>query len=104
MNAATPSARRWPRPMPGSLSQISRRGTRPSCWISSQEPNSRSSVFRVGIIRPVTNRECAAVITNTGNSFAVPSSSGIFRGGNHRSHCAASPAAHTIRSAGSTGR
>ena len=29
MNAATPSAWRLPRPMPGSLSQISRRGTRP---------------------------------------------------------------------------
>jgi hypothetical protein len=90
--------------MPGSLSQINRRGTRPSCWISSQEPNSRSSVFRVGLIRAVMNRECAAVITNTGSSFAVPSSSGIFRGGNHRSHCAASPGVHTIRSAGSTGR
>ena len=104
MNDATPSARRCPRPMPGSLSQISRRGTRPSCWISSHDPNSRSSVLRVGIIRPVTNRECAAVITSTGNSFAVPSSSGILRGGNHRSHCAASPAAQLIRSAGSTGR
>ena len=104
MNAATPSARRWPRPMPGSLSQISRRGTRPSCWISSQEPSSRSSVFRVGIIRPVMNRECAAVITSTGSSLAVPSSSGIFRGGNHKSHCAASPGAQVSRSAGSIGR
>lgn len=104
MNDATPSARRRPRPMPGSLSHSSRRGTRPSCWISSHVPSSRSSVFRVGIISPVTNRECAAVITSTGNSFAVPSSSGILRGGNHRSHCAASPGAHAIRSAGSTGR
>jgi len=86
MNDVTPSARRCPRPIPGSLSQINRRGTRPSCWISSQDPNKRSSVFRVGIIRPVMNRECAAVITNTGNSLAVPSSSGIFRGGNHKSH------------------
>ena len=64
--------------MPGSLSQISRRGTRPSCWISSHDPNSRSSVFRVGIIRPIMNRECAAVITSTGNNVVVPSSSGIF--------------------------
>jgi hypothetical protein len=90
--------------MPGSLSQISRRGTRPSCWISSHEPNSRSSVFRVGIICPVMNRECAAVITSTGNNLVVPSSSGIFRGGNHRSHCAASPGAQVSRSAGSIGR
>ena len=55
--------------MPGSLSQINRRGTRPSCWISSHEPSSRSSVLRVGIIRPVMNRECAAVITSTGSSL-----------------------------------
>jgi hypothetical protein len=57
-----------------------------------------------GSIRPVVNRECAAVITNTGNNLAVPSSSGIRFGGNHRSHCAASPAAQVSRSAGSTGR
>jgi hypothetical protein len=50
------------------------------------------------------NRECAAVITSTGNNLLLPSSSGILRGGNHRSHCAASPAAQAIRSAGSTGR
>jgi hypothetical protein len=74
--------------MPGSLSQINRRGTRPSCWISAQVPNNRSSVFRVEIIRPVVNRECAAVITSTGNNLVVPCSSGIFRGGNHKSHCA----------------
>ena len=86
------------------MSQISRRGTRPNCWISSHDPSSRSSVVRVGIIRAVTNRECAATITNTGNSTDVPFSSGIFRGGNHRSHCAASPAAQLSRSAGSTGR
>jgi hypothetical protein len=104
MNNATPSARRCPRPMPGSLSQISRRGTRPSCRISSHDPSSRSSVFRVGIIRPVMNRECAAVITSTGSSLAVPSSSGIFLGGNHRSHCAASPGSQTSRSAGSIRR
>ena len=55
-----PRRSRCPRPMPGSLSQISRRGTRPSCWISSHDPSSRSAVFRVGIIRPVMNRECAA--------------------------------------------
>ncbi len=87
--------------MPGSLSQISRRGTRPSCSISSHDPSSRSSVLRVGIILPAANRECAGVITNTGSSFDDPSSSGIFFGGNHRSHCAASPAAQTSRSAGS---
>jgi len=30
--------------------QISRLGTRPSCWMSCHEPSSRSSVWRVGII------------------------------------------------------
>ena len=90
--------------MPGSLSQISRRGTRPSCCSSRHEPSSRSSVLRVGIIRPVMNRECAAVITNTGSSRAVPSSNGILRGGNHRSHCAASPGSQLSRSAGSIRR
>jgi hypothetical protein len=104
MNEATPSARRCPRPMPGSLSQINRLGTRPSCCNNSHEPSSRSSVLRVGIIRPVMNRECAVVITSTGSNFAVPSSSGILRGGNHRSHCAASPGDHVTRSAGSIGR
>ena len=49
-------------------------------------------------------RECAAVITMTGNSVLLPSSSGIFFGGNHRSHCAASPGSQINRSAGSTGR
>ncbi len=72
--------------MPGSLSQNNLRGTRPSCCSNSHDPSSRSSVLRVGIIRAVTNREYAEVITNTGNSRAVPSSRGIFRGGNHKSH------------------
>lgn len=101
MNAVTPSARRCPRPMPGSLSQINRRGTRPSCWINSHDPSNRSSVLRVGIIRPVMNLECAAVITSTGSTAVDPSSSGIRLGGNHRSHCAASPASQISRSAGS---
>jgi hypothetical protein len=41
MNAATPSARRWPRPMPGSLSQSSRRGCfmcYQNAWMKSREP------------------------------------------------------------------
>jgi hypothetical protein len=41
------------------------------------------------------------VITSTGNNLAVPSSRGILRGGNHRSHCAASPGSQLKRSAGS---
>lgn len=53
---------------------------------------------------PPVNLEWAAVITSTGNNVRDPSSSTILRGGNHRSHCAASPGAHTSRSAGSTGR
>ena len=57
VNPATPSACRLPRPMPGSLSQISRRGTRPSSRSSSQVASSRSSVRRVGIIRPSMKRE-----------------------------------------------
>ena len=101
VNAATPSASFPPRPIPVSLSQISLRGTRPSPRISSHDPSSRSSVVRVGIIRPVVNRECAAVITSTGSSAVLPSSSGIRNGGNHRSHWAASPGCQDSRSAGS---
>lgn len=101
MNAGTPSARCGPRPMPRSLSQINRRGTRPSCRSSCQVPSSRSSVVLVGIIRPSTNLEWAAVITNTGNRALQPSSTGILRGGNHKSHWVASPASQAIRSAGS---
>ncbi len=41
---------------------------------------------RVGIIRPSTNLEWAAVITSTGNKVLVPFSNGIFFGGNHKSH------------------
>ena len=93
-----------PRPIPGSLSQISRRGTRPSCLSNSHDPSSRSGVLRVGIIRPSMNRECAAVITSTGSNVRDPSSSKILRGGNHKSHCATSPAAQDSRSAGSIGR
>ena len=58
----------------------------------------------VGIIWPSMKRECAQVITSTGSSVVEPSSSGILRGGNHRSHCAASPGSQINRSAGSTGR
>jgi hypothetical protein len=76
----------------GLVVQINRRGTRPSSWINSHEPSSRSCVLRVGNIRPVMNRECAATITSTGSSALDPSSNGIRFGGNHRSHCAASPA------------
>ena len=104
MNAATPSARLAPRPMPGSLSQSNRRGTAPRWPSSSHVPSSRSSVLRVGIILASMKRECAAVITSTGSNRAVPSSSGIFRGGNHKSHCATSPGSQTRRSAGSTRR
>jgi hypothetical protein len=43
-------------------------------------------------------------MTSTGNNTLEPSSSGIFRGGNHGSHCAASPGNQINRSAGSTGR
>ena len=67
-------------------------------------PSSRSGVIRVGVIRPTMNLECAAVITSTGSSVVLPSSSGIVCGGNHESHCAASPGSQTSRSAGSTGR
>ena len=67
-------------------------------------PSSRSAVFRVGSMTAIVNRENAATITNTGNRLAVPFGSGIFAGGNHRSHCAASPADQVSRSAGSTRR
>ena len=61
-------------------------------------------MYLVGITRASVNREYAQVITSTGSSAAVPSSSGIRFGGNHKSHCAASPGSHVNRSAGSTGR
>jgi hypothetical protein len=93
-----------PRPIPDSLSQMSRRGTRSSRASSSHEPSSRSGVLRVGIIRASMNRECAQVITSTGSKVRDPSSSKILRGGNQRSHCAASPGDHVNRSAGSIGR
>jgi hypothetical protein len=92
------------RPIPDSLSQINRRGTRPSWVSSSQHPSSRSWVLRVGIIRPSMNRECAAVMTSTGSNVRDPSSSRTLRGGNHRSHCATSPGAQDNRSAGSIER
>jgi hypothetical protein len=60
--------------------------------------------LRLGIIRASMKRECAQVITSTGSSVLDPSSSGIFLGENHRSHCAASPGNQINRSAGSTGR
>ena len=85
-NAPTPSACRLPRPMPDSLSQINRRGTAPSRVSSSHIPNSRSAVCRVGSITANMNLEYAQVITSTGNSAVVPSSSGILYGGNHKSH------------------
>ena len=74
--------------MPDSLSQISRRGTAPSCPDSNAHiPDSRSAVVRVGIITAVMNFENEATITSTGSNAALPSSSGIRGSGNHRSHC-----------------
>ena len=86
MKAATPSARRLTATDAGLVVPDQPTWDPSKLLDSSQEPNSRSSVFRVGIIRPVTNRECAAVITNTGRSLLVPSSRGILRSGNHKSH------------------
>jgi hypothetical protein len=43
-------------------------------------------------------------MTSNGSNTDVPFSSGIFFGGNQRSHCAASPAAQNSLSAGSTER
>ena len=40
--------------------------------ISSHNLNSRSAVMHVGIILPMMNLYCAAVITSTGSSFAAP--------------------------------
>ena len=96
---------REPTPLPDAGLGVPDQSTRHRTELLDQlhEPNNRSSVFRVGIIRAVTNLENAATITNTGDNTLPPSSSGIFRGGNHRSHCAASPAAQCSRSAGSTG-
>jgi hypothetical protein len=100
-NEATPSARRWPRPITGLVvpDQPTRHPTEPPDQLP--RPQQQILGLRVGIILAVMNLECAAVMTSTGNSLDVPSSSGIFRGGNHRSHCAASPGPHTNRSAGS---
>lgn len=66
--------------------------TRPEVLFDSHEPSSRSSVFLVGIILATVNLEWAAVITSTGNNLCEPFSRRILRGGNHRPHCAASPA------------
>jgi len=86
-NSATPAAKWFRRPMPVSLSQINLRGTAPS-WVESSDhiPASRSAVLRVGIILAVMNFENDATITNTGNITTVPSPTGIFGPGNHRSH------------------
>ena len=49
------------------------------------------------------NRENAATITNTGGHPTWPKPSGIFAGGNHRSHCATRTGRCSRRSAGSAG-
>jgi hypothetical protein len=51
MDAAIESAGQTPRPMPGSLFQISRRPTRPRRPNNSREPSNRPAVVRVGILR-----------------------------------------------------
>jgi hypothetical protein len=61
-------------------------------------------VHLLGSTRASVNREYAHVMTSTGSSAVEPSSSGTPFGGNHRSHCAASPGSHVNRSHGSTGR
>ena len=42
----------------------------------------------VGSMIAVTNREYDATITSTGGDPACPGATGIFAGGNQRSHCA----------------
>lgn len=97
VNAATPSARHASRPMPGSLSQNSRLGIAPSWPSNSHVPISRSTVSRVGLIRTVTYRGEAAVISSTGSSRYEPSTNIVFCGGNHRSHCTKSSCSQTSR-------
>lgn len=75
-----------PRPMAASLSQSSRPGTPPRPSSKDHIPASRSPVVRVGIIRAVMNRENDGTITSTGGVPTCPCPSGIFTGGNHRSH------------------
>lgn len=49
---------------------------------------SKSRVIRVDSIRAVMSRENDAMTTNTGGEPTWPAPSGIFAGGNHKSHCA----------------
>jgi len=48
-------------------------------------------VVREGIITAVMNFEKHATITSTGNITTLPSPTGIFGSGNHRSHWTCSP-------------
>jgi len=55
-------------------------------------PASRSGVVRDGNITAVMNREYDSTITSTGGDPLRPPPKGISAGGNHKSHCAWSPA------------
>jgi len=68
------------------------RHRRPSCSASSNQiPASRSGVVRDGTIKAVMQRENEATTTSTGGEQVWSPPTGIFAGGNHRSHWAWSP-------------
>jgi len=83
------------------------RGTAPSSEISCHQPANRSCECRDGIIRPESHREYPHTIVSTGSCAGrrvCPYPTGRVIGGNHRSHCAISPAAYVVRETGSGGR
>ena len=74
---------------------VGRRATTPSAWIRCHHPANRSSARRVGIKIADNHREYPHTIVNTGSGIGVrlwPNPTGTVIGGNHKSHCAISPA------------
>jgi hypothetical protein len=85
-NAAAGTLTRPVPPIADSRSHSSVRVTRPTPRMSAHMPDKMSPACRDGIIVAVMNRENANVITNTGNTRACPTATGMRGSGNHRSH------------------
>src|ERR687883_838895 len=95
------------RPIAPSPSQTSTRGTAPSRSISRHQPANTSSAHRDGSNNASNHREYPSTMVSTGSCVGLrscPNPTANSIGGNHKSHCAISPATYAVRDAGSGGR
>ena len=104
---SAPARRARHRPTAPSPSQTNTRGTAPSPAISRHQPAYRSSRSATAPAPPTataSSRAPSSTPAAASPSADCPNPTGNSMSGNHKSHCAISPASYTVREAGSGGR